>query len=164
MMGRKIFFAVLMLILLAAIFPFAGLEVEASEANLFLQTSLYTRHWRSRDTHNNEQDLLGIEYHTNNFRLYGLSHFQNSADQPCWYIYSGRTYDFYEFSNLGLYGKLTYGLITGYEEDDDHNAAWFSLGTFPAAIPMIGLEYHRLSVEAGFFADQGVIINAGINF
>lgn len=132
----------------------------------FLQTSSMTYHWNQNPDRNNDQGLLGLEYHSSSKkRLYGVAHFQNSYFQPTWYLYTGRSYDFKEISNFKLYGKVTYGIISGYDDENGKYSAYMNrLGTFPAVLPSFGMEYKDYALEVSLFGIAGYIVNFGVKF
>ena len=132
----------------------------------FLQTSLLTSHWDNDPDTNNVQELIGVEYYpADSSNLYGLSYFKNSAFQSSWYLYKGKIYPWKKISSFDLYGKLTYGLITGYDDENgQYGAAWYDLGTFPALLPSVGIAYKNISLELSLFANQGFIIHGGVRF
>lgn len=138
---------------------------ESKKGHFFLQTSLLTSHWDNDPDTNNMQELVGLEYHPDRNRLYGLAYFKNSAFQPSWYLYKGRIYPWQRINDFELYGKLTYGIITGYDDEGgQYKAVWYELGTFPVVLPSVGLEYKHLSVELSLFANQGFTVHGGIKF
>lgn len=135
------------------------------ENSYFLQTSLLTKHWDNDPDTNNVQQLIGLEYYPTMARVYGLSYFKNSAFQSSWYLYKGRIFPWQQINDFKLYGKLTYGVITGYDDEGGrYDAVWYDLGTFPAALPSIGLRYKFISVEVTLFANQGFIVHGGVKF
>ncbi|MBM7623264.1 hypothetical protein [Sporohalobacter salinus] len=136
-----------------------------NKAFLSLRTSLLTHHWNNNSDYNNSQELIGLEYHSPNSNLYGLIHFKNSYSQPCWYIYTGKSYNLKQISYFKIYWKLTYGIITGYDDEDGrYNSYLNRIGTFPVIIPSICIKYDKLSLEASLLANAGFIITTGIQF
>jgi len=160
----------IVLILLLLIVSFTQVTVAKTAENkpknsYFLQTSLLTEHWDNDPDTNNVQELIGLEYYPTKSKLYGLSYFKNSAFQSSWYLYKGRIFPWQQINGLNLYGKLTYGIITGYDDEGGrHDAVWYDLGTFPAALPSIGLRYKFISLELTLFANQGFIVHGGVYF
>ncbi|MBM7557101.1 hypothetical protein [Halanaerobacter jeridensis] len=137
----------------------------SQNAHFSLQTSLMTSHWDKDPDTNNVQELIGLEYHLDNTQLYGLAYFKNSAFQSSWYLYKGRNFPWKQVNEFEFYGKLTYGVITGYDDEGGrYKAVWYELGTFPAVLPSIGIGYKHLSLELSLFANQGFMVHGGINF
>ncbi|WP_027339287.1 hypothetical protein [Halonatronum saccharophilum] len=163
--SRKSLVIVLIMIILLSQSIRAQEVKKEGESFLVLQTSVRTHHWNRNPDRNNDQGLIGLEYHRSRSDLYGLAHFENSYYQPTWYFYTGSLYDIKEFSRLNLYGKLTYGIITGYDDEDgEHRAVINRLGTFPAILPTLGIEYNNYAFEVSFFGNSGYIANIGIRF
>lgn len=160
----KILFILFLVMFLFHSMPITAQEVE-DESYFFLQTSLTTYHWNRNPDRNNKQDLIGLEYHKSNSKLYGIAYFQNSYFQPTWYIYAGKVYQYKEISNFNLYGKLTYGIISGYDDENGKYSSYMNdLGTFPAVIPSIGIGYEKFSFEVSLFGVSGYIANLGMKF
>ncbi|MGM0501023.1 MAG: hypothetical protein ACQERJ_00715 [Bacillota bacterium] len=159
------------LIIVSLIILFCSGTLTASElgksnkGQFYLQTSLMTAHWDNDPDTNNIQELIGLEYYVSNSDLYGLAYFKNSAFQPSWYFYKGKIYPWKKINDFKLYGKLTYGIITGYDDEDGrYDAAWYELGTFPALLPSAGVKYNSFSLEISLFANQGFIVHGGVKF
>ncbi len=140
-------------------------QQETEQGSFFLQTSLLTHHWHPAPDHNNNQKLIGMEYHKPNSIVLGGLHFKNSYFQPCWYVYTGKIYDLKKIGNFKISGKLTYGIITGYDDENGRHRAYLNrLGTFGAIVPTLSVNYKDLSLEFSLFANAGYIINAGVKF
>ena len=141
-------------------------QLDDSQSDYFsLQTSLTTNHWDNDPDTNNVQELVGLEYHPDNNKFYGLAYFKNSAFQSSWYFYKGKIYSWKEINDFELYGKMTYGVITGYDDEGGrYEAVWYELGTFPAVLPSVGIGYKHLSLELSLFANQGFMVHGGIKF
>jgi hypothetical protein len=124
-----------------------------------------TYHWNHNPERNNKQELIGLEYHKTSSKIYGLVHFQNSYFQPTWYLYTGKLYSFKEISDFNLYGKLTYGIISGYDDENGRHSAYMNrLGTFPAILPTFGIGYKEFIFEVSLFGNAGYIANMGMKF
>lgn len=145
-----------------------------------LSVSLATTHFNPQPEHNNTQRFKGIERWGDNFvsqplserfsmlesaePLVGLAHFQNSFHQSTLYAYAGYRYNVYQYQQLQLYSKITFGFIHGYRGEYQDKIPFNNLGTAPAAIPSVGLQYKRGHGELIFFGASGLMINIGLSF
>jgi hypothetical protein len=165
-MEKRVKIVIIGLILVISISQFASAsENSDKKKSVFLQISLTANHWQTGSNVNNSPQLRGVEYYPGEDYFYGTAHFKNSYYQPCWYFYGGNIFTFSEKSEVKLYGKVTYGIITGYDDEDGRYRAIFNrLGTFPAIVPGIGVSYKNVAVETIFFADAGYMVNAGVRF
>ena len=160
----------LVIIILFFLFFIPNLHINASEVknkenHFFLQTSFYSRHWSNNARHNNDQELIGLEYHLTDSSLYGLALFNNSFSQPCFYIYTGKTYSWKQYHQFKLTKKITFGIIHGYDDENGKYDGFLNkVGTFPAIVPGIGIEYKGIELDIAPFASAGFIINMGVKF
>ena len=76
----------------------------------YVQTSVYTKHFSPDPEHNNNQDLIGLEYHDRSGWLVGGATFRNSFRQRSYYAYAGKRFD---SDMYPVYFKLTGGLLEG---------------------------------------------------
>ena len=156
---------ILLTIIFFPVFKISAGEIETNEKNYFIQTSLYSRHWSNNSRHNNDQNLIGLEYHFSDSSLLGLALFNNSFSQPCFYIYKGKSYIWREFNQFKLKKKITYGLIHGYDDENGKYDGFLNkIKTFPAIVPGIGIEYREMELVVAPFASAGFIITLGIKF
>ena len=130
----------------------------AAEPYRYVQTSLYTRHFKSNPEHNNHQELLGVERHTANSYLLGAATFLHSYDQRSYYGYVGKRFD---WVGTPFYGKLTAGLLHGYKGEYRDKIPFNRFGIAPAIIPSIGITYHRVGVELLLLGTAATMINIG---
>lgn len=155
---------ILLLILIILLLPINNLEAAELE-NYFLQGSLYTCHYDSKDYHNNNQQLIGLERHYSDQRLDGIAYFKNSYDQSTFYIYKGKKTNFFSLKNLVFTGKVTYGIVHGYDDENGRYTAWMNqVGTFPALVLGFGVKWKNLKLDVIPFADAGLIVTTGIEF
>lgn len=127
------------------------------------QTSLYTTHFSPKPDHNNDQDLLGLEYYPDADRafLIGGATFRNSFEQRSTYVYLGRRFKHHTFP---VYAKLTTGLLYGYRGEYEDNIPFNKSGVAPAILPSVGVQVDRYSSEMVLLGLAGVMVNVGISF
>ena len=159
---NKKFFLILNLILLTLIF---NGSLSAATGNYYLQTSLHTFHYSDKDYQNNQQQLLGLEYHYPNDNLFGISYFKNTYQQSTRYFYFGRYYELYDFKYFNLTAKLTFGIVDGYDDSSDEYNTWMhKMETFPGIVVGFGIEKNPFRIDIIPFADAGIIILSGVEF
>ena len=160
-MNKKVFL-ILNLILLTLIF---NGSLSAATGNYYLQTSLHTFHYSDKDYQNNQQQLLGLEYHYPNDNLFGISYFKNTYQQSTRYFYFGRYYELYDFKYFNLTAKLTFGIVDGYDDSSDEYNTWMhKMETFPGIVVGFGIEKNPFRIDIIPFADAGIIILSGVEF
>ena len=135
------------------------------KGNLSLQTDIITQHWESR-FYNEEPNLIALEYYNKKKdKFYGISYFRNSFYQSSWYLYTGFIYPLYQKQKFSLRAKITYGIVHGYEEEDGKYTGFINrLGTFPAILPTIGINYNNFIIELIPLANEGFMFTTGIRF
>lgn len=124
-----------------------------------VQASVYTKHFRPDSKHNNNQDLIGLERHTENSYLLGGATFRNSYSQRSYYGYVGKRY---AFSGTPFYSKLTAGLLYGYKDEYRDKIPLNRFEIAPAIIPSLGVKYRRVGAEVLLLGTAATMIN--INF
>ncbi len=124
----------------------------------YVQASVYTKHFRSKSKHNNNQDLIGLERHTENSYLIGGTTFRHSYGKRSYYGYVGKRYD---FGNTPFYGKLTGGLLYGYKGKYRDKIPFNRFEIAPAIIPSLGVKYQRLGAEVVLLGTAATMINIG---
>jgi hypothetical protein len=151
---------------------------------VFLQTSVFSRHYETRPEHNNHHELIGVEWHApSDYRfqwqeqggvvqrmpllrevrwLAGGASFLNSFFQRSTYLYGGGRYDLYASGQSAIYVKVTAGLLNGYRGEYQDKIPFNKYGTAPAVLPALGFQYKRLGVEVIPFGAAGVMVNLGI--
>ena len=132
-------------------------------SSLFVQTSLYTEHFRPSPEHVDRQNLLGLEYNHAGGWLLGGAYFENSFGQPSQYLYVGKKFVLSQFTRH-LYGKLTGGLAHGYKHEHEDAIPFNQYGVAPVVIPSLGLQFGGFGTELVVFGTSGYMINAGWNF
>lgn len=136
-----------------------------ANGTLRLRTSVYTKHYSPKPDHNNHQKLINAEYIRDDQWLVGFAFFHNSFGQPSQYVYLGRDWTLVQFSDdFRLRGTLTAGLLHGYKDEYKHKIPFNQLGVAPAILPLLGLEYKSVFVEAQFFALAGVMATVGFSY
>lgn len=128
-----------------------------------LQTSLYTKHFRSDPDHNNDQSLINLEYRRPDQWLFGASAFDNSFNQPSQYVYFGRLFRPVDALPL-MHFKLTGGLLHGYKDQYRDKIPFNNPGVAPAVIPAVGISGKHASGEVNFFGFAGVMVTMGVIF
>lgn len=127
-----------------------------------VQTSLYTRHWNPRPEHNNDQNLIGVEALFDRNWLVGGAVFDNSFGQDSELIYIGKFW--YLFGSRHWYGKVTAGLLHGYEEPYEDKIPLNGAGVAPVIVPSLGFRYKWLIVEGAFGGVSTFTVTAGVSF
>lgn len=138
-------------------------EAEDDDKRWLIQTSVYTKHFSPRPEHNNDQDLIGLEYTLNpdeDFRVGGAT-FLNSYGQRSTYAYMGWRFD---HDTWPVYAKLTAGLLHGYRGEYQDNIPLNRYGVAPAILPSVGVQVGFYSGELVVFGGAGMMINTGVNF
>jgi hypothetical protein len=130
---------------------------------LYLQTSLYTAHFKPSEDHNNHQRLLNAELVKASGWIFGLALFHNSFDQPSQYLYAGYHWTLPRTRELA-YFKLTGGLLHGYKGEHEDAVPFNDLGVSPAILPSLGVKYKRLQSELTLFGTAGIMWSVGVNF
>ncbi|MHC5351107.1 sn-glycerol-3-phosphate transporter [Pseudomonas sp. A46] len=126
----------------------------------YLQTSVYTRHFHPDPIHNNNQDLLGLEYQAGDGRVAGGATFRNSFRQRSQYAYVGKRYD---SDSNPFYLKVTGGLIQGYRGEYRDKIPLNRFGVAPAIIPSAGLQVGRLGGEMVLLGNSAMMVNLGLH-
>lgn len=127
-----------------------------------MYVSLYTRHYSPDPAHNNDQNMLGLEFELPGSRLWGLAIFDNSFGQSSQYVYYGRKWD--AFDSGRWYVKVTGGLLHGYKEPYENKIPLNGLGIAPAAIPAFGYSRNQFFVEFVQLGFSAGMINIGRTF
>ncbi len=159
MSGRHI------LVVLAMLLPFslANADTGASAAdqrNMYV--SLYTRHYSPDPAHNNDQNMLGLEFDLEGQRLWGLAIFDNSFGQSSQYLYYGKRWRTFESDRWYL--KVTGGLLHGYKEPYEDKIPLNGLGVAPAIIPAMGYRRNGFFVEFVQLGLSAGMVNVGRTF
>lgn len=125
----------------------------------YVQTSVYTKHFRPKSEHNNNQELIGLERHTENSYLMGGATFLHSYHKRSYYGYVGKRYD---FDGTPFYGKLTAGLIYGYKGEYRDKIPFNRFEIAPAIVPSLGLKYCHVAAEVVLLGGAATMINIGL--
>lgn len=130
-----------------------------------VQTSLLTRHFDPQPEHNNQQNLIGLELHNPDRWLAGAAWFNNSYDQPTWYVYAGRELPLWQFSQeFHVRAKLTGGLLHGYKDEYRDKIPLNHLEVAPVLLPSIGVRWKRVESDLIVFGTAGMMVTAGVRF
>ena len=174
--GRRMSFAACLLFVISAVL---ALPAQAQEEASWLQlkhttiyTSLYTHHFNERSDrqngpeYNNDQNMVGIEFHNPYRWLVGATWFKNSYDEPTWYVYGG--YEFLlarPFDNTEFYAKLTGGILHGYDGDESRDAIPVNYNdTGPAILPSVGTRVGPVQADVTLFGTSGLLFTGGVSF
>ena len=131
--------------------------------SFLFQKGVFTHHWN--DKFNDDTDLYSLEYYSYNNWLYGVAKFQNSFYQPSWYVYTGKDYSLKEISKLQIRGKVTAGIMHGYDDENGkYDAVITKFKTFPIIIPSLKIVYRRFELDVVALAHEGFMITTGIRF
>lgn len=127
----------------------------------YFETSVYTRHFSYDPDHNDEQNLILLEYNVTENWLVGASAFDNSFGQSSQFVYGG--YRFRPFDNLQpLYFKVAAGILHGYRGEFQDKIPMNSSGFAPAIVPSVGYCIHRYCSEFVLFGTAGFLITVGV--
>ena len=131
--------------------------------SLYLQTSLFSIHFKPADDHNNNQHLINLEYTKASGWLFGLALFSNSFGQSSQFLYGGYNWTLPKTRELA-YFKLTGGLLHGYTGEHEDAVPFNDLGISPAILPSLGVKYKRFQSELVLFGTAGMMLTVGVNF
>ncbi|MCL6269448.1 sn-glycerol-3-phosphate transporter [Sansalvadorimonas sp. 2012CJ34-2] len=154
----------LLIVLNAALLILSGVAKAEPDKTLYLQTSLYTKHFHTNKYHNDKQELISLEwfYPAKSSDLLGATTFRNSFNQRCEYLYWGRQYP---LSNIqeGMRAKVTLGLLHGYKGKHQNSIPLNNFGTAPAVIPTIGYENRYFGVDVIMLGVSAVMLTVGVS-
>ena len=134
---------------------------QQGKAFWYVQTSVYTKHFSPDPEHNNNQDLIGLEYHDGSGWLVGGATFRNSFRQRSYYAYFGKRFD---SDNYPVYLKLTGGLLEGYHGDYQDKIPLNRFGVAPVIIPSVGVHYGPVAAELVLLGFNAAMITTGLRF
>lgn len=125
----------------------------------YVQTSVYTKHFKPKSAHNNNQELIGLERHTENSYLMGGATFLHSYNKRSYYGYVGKRYD---FVGTPFYGKITGGLLYGYKGKYRDKIPLNRFEIAPAIVPSLGVKYRGFAAEVVLLGGAATMINIGL--
>lgn len=124
----------------------------------------YVYHYDYDPAHNNQPDLIGLEWSPpRSFLDYGAAYFRNSFDQPSVYAYAGKRW-FIGDGEQGTYFKLTGGLLYGYRGEYERKVPFNENGFALAIIPGIGYQYRAFNTQIGLLGTSGLVLTFGYDF
>lgn len=135
--------------------------------NVYIYTSLYNQHFSPDPEHNDDQNMLGIEFRMTNKWLYGFSLFDNSFGQGSELLYAGYIWKLSEpdmFRSGRHYLKLIGGLLHGYKGKYKDKIPFNGLGVAPAILPGYGYQYKNYTVEATLGGVSIILFTVGYAF
>jgi hypothetical protein len=139
----------------------AGVFTDGDDV-LMIQGSPDVIHFDPSPEHTDHSWLIGIEWQAGNRWLAGWSHFNNSFDQRCDYIYVGKSWTLDSVSP-NLYVKLTGGVVLGYKEPYEDKIPFNNDGVAPGIIPAIGYKYERFNAQVNLLGTAGLMITVGFD-
>ncbi|WP_420793856.1 sn-glycerol-3-phosphate transporter [Pseudomonas fontis] len=152
-------------LLLAPLSLFLALEMTTAEANQgdqwYLQTSVYTTHFHPDPEHNNQQNLIGLEYQGQGGKVAGAATFRNSFSQRTQYAYVGKRFD---SESTPFYAKVTGGLLQGYRGEYRDKIPFNRYGVAPAIIPSLGVKAGPVGAEMVLLGASAMMVNVGLYF
>jgi hypothetical protein len=154
-------YALLLILAMAPLWSRAGV-IDEGDA-IYLQTSLWSVHFRPAEDHSNNQRLIGVELNKASGWVFGFGSFRNSFDQPSQYLYVGGNWTIPKTRELA-YFKLTGGLLHGYKGEHQGAIPFNNSGIAPAILPSFGVKYKRFQSELIVFGTAGMMLTAGVNF
>ncbi len=127
----------------------------------YLETSVYTRHFRSDPAHVDNQKLILGEWNLTERWLLGASVFDNSFGQPSQYVYGG--FRWRPFDTLQpFYVKVSAGLVHGYKDEFRDKIPMNHSGVAPVIVPSLGYCFNRLCSELVIFGTAGMLVTIGV--
>lgn len=136
----------------------ASFAESAKESFWHLQSSVYTKHFHPSSEHNNNQDLIGMDYNLPSGWFYGGATFRNSFSQRSYYAYTGKRF---ELTNTPLYARISGGVIHGYHGKYKNKIPMNNLGVAPAIIPAAGIQIKKLNAEVLLLGFNATMLNIG---
>lgn len=127
----------------------------------YVQTSVYTKHFKPKSKHNNNQELIGLERHTENSYLFGGATFLHSYGKRSYYGYAGKRY---EFVGTPFYAKVTAGLLYGYKGKYRNKIPLNRFEIAPVIVPSLGVKYRSLGAEVVLLGGAATMVNIGLKF
>ncbi|WP_291993576.1 hypothetical protein [Candidatus Accumulibacter sp. ACC003] len=132
----------------------------------YLQTSVAGVHFHSDSEHNDNQQLVDVEWRLDKQWLkgqvlVGASSFQNSYSQATWYAYGGLLWRPVE-QVQPFYLKLTAGVIHGYRGEYQDKIPFNNSGYAPAILPTVGYCYKRFCSEVVVYGAAGMMLTVGM--
>ncbi|MBJ9977365.1 sn-glycerol-3-phosphate transporter [Pseudomonas sp. S75] len=146
-------------LLLIAISPSSA--ASTGQDSWYLQTSVYTRHFSHDPTHNERQELIGLERDRADGLLYGVATFRNSFRQRSVYAYGGKAW---EHERWPVYAKLSAGLLHGYRGKYRDKLPLNRFGAAPVIIPAAGVRLGPVGVETVLLGGNAMMVNVGYRF
>lgn len=140
--------------------PAAQAEWFQDSRRVMLQYGPYTHHYNDDPDHENRTRLIGLEWEFRPQWIAGATSFRNSFDQPSQYLYAGRRWPVRWFDE-NAYLKLSGGLLLGYKRPYDDNIPLNANGVALAALPALGYQFDRFSVQLNILGTAGVIVTFG---
>lgn len=133
--------------------------------HVLLQTSFYTSHFDPEPEHHNQQELISLELHNPQRWMVGGARFLNSFNQETFYLYAGREFPLWQPHEIvNVRAKLSAGLLHGYRGEYRDKIPLNHLGTAPAALPSIGVQWGRFETDLILFGTAGAMVTGGIRF
>ncbi|HZJ94177.1 MAG TPA: sn-glycerol-3-phosphate transporter [Thiopseudomonas sp.] len=130
-----------------------------AEPYWYLQTSVYTTHYKPKSAHNNNQELIGLERHTENSYLMGGATFLHSYGKRSYYGYVGKRYG---FASSPFYGKISAGLLYGYKGKYRDKIPLNHFEIAPAIVPSIGVQYRSVAAEVVLLGAAASMVTVGV--
>jgi hypothetical protein len=138
-------------------------QAELPDESWSLNTSLYGHHFHWDPNHNDHQELIDLEHQSKEDVLSGLALFKNSFRQQCEYLYIGKSFQ-KDFEDFNIHLKLTAGVLHGYEGQYRDKIPFNHYGTSPAAIPTVGIQLSKITVDASIYGSAGYLVTGGYKF
>lgn len=132
--------------------------------HVLVQTSLYTSHFNPQPEHNNNQRLIGLEFHNSALWFTGLARFKNSFSQDTHYFYVGREFPIWGGSDICFRAKLTAGALHGYRGEYRDKIPFNRHGIAPAILTTLGVRWKRLKVDMMVFGTVGMMVVTGLRY
>ena len=135
-------------------------DLNHSDISYVFTTSFHTIHFHPSEDHNNRQNLFGLERRDGS-TLWGGAVFKNSFNQSSQYAYWGKQY-YWDESDRGLRGALTFGLLRGYRGKYKKKLAMNHYGVAPAILPSIGYTARYLEGDAVLLGLNGLLFSLSL--
>jgi hypothetical protein len=133
---------------------------DRSDSIFMLQVAPGVLHYRADSEHAKHSWLVGAEWQHSSRWLAGYSYFNNSFDQKCHYLYTGRSWQIGE-NDKGWYAKLTGGVLVGYREPYADKIPFNHDGIALGIVAGLGYRLDRFSIQVNVLGTAGLMVTVG---
>jgi hypothetical protein len=138
----------------------AQADVFTDGDQVMLQISPYVYHTSYDPEHNDNPQLIGVEWESASRWEIGASYFENTFYQPSVYLYVGKRW-FLGSGSDGFFIKLTGGPLYGYKDEYEDKVPLNNNGLGLAVIPAIGYQYKRANAQLVILGTAAIMLTIG---